>query len=36
LTGHIGHHIRDGKHNLTEYDWNRYMDFSDKHWKKQP
>ena len=33
--GPIGYHIRTGGHGVTDYDWQRYMDFADKHFGRK-
>lgn len=33
IKGIIGYHIRTGGHNVTDYDWDRYMDSADKYMK---
>ncbi|MHC4518289.1 MAG: glucuronyl esterase domain-containing protein [Planctomycetota bacterium] len=32
--GTVAYHVRPGRHNVTDFDWDRYMDFADKHLRK--
>ncbi len=31
----VRYHVRSGKHDVTEYDWDQYLDFADAHLKKR-
>ena len=33
--GRVGYHFRTGRHAIMSYDWDRYIDFADRHgWRK--
>ncbi|MCA9734938.1 MAG: acetylxylan esterase [Deferribacteres bacterium] len=34
ITGTIGYHMRTGKHGVTDFDWQNYLDFADGHFNK--
>ena len=33
VVGRLGYHVRSGSHNLTVYDWMRFLDFADHFWQ---
>jgi hypothetical protein len=34
VAGTIGYHVRHGWHDVTDYDWQQYLDFADRHLRK--
>ncbi len=35
VAGQIGYHIRSGRHDVTDYDWQQYLNFADQHLGKR-
>ena len=33
VMGTIGYHLRAGRHDITDFDWDNYLDFAEKHFR---
>jgi hypothetical protein len=31
ISGNLAFHLKSGEHNMDEYDWERYLNFCDRH-----